>query len=424
MRESATASIWSTPEFDAYVETLLSACHPLSEEREALARFYGRELARREIDGAGRVIVPVRMLEAQGIAKDGRRQRRPPTGSSAGSRDTWARGERRADEKVRDIRPALGNTLDMTATHVPVLAGSLCAALRARPGGDRRRCDAGCGGHARPSRRSASGRGHADRDRSRSGRRRALREPRRGVDAGTRFIAASFVEGLRTLRDEGLEADAVYFDLGLRRCRSTPATRLLLLLRCAARHANGPAPIARRARDRDEWDERRLAQIFRDYGEERYARPSPTRSRLRARTRRRSRRRSILVEIVFRRASPRRLASPAATPRSGPSRRSGSPSTMSSVTRCRLPLAWQLRHRWSPRGDLIPTRSRPAREAVPRRAGERCKCPPAFPVCVCGRQPRGSCRAACDFRDGRRARDQPARRQCPSTKRAQAGARQ
>jgi len=102
-------SIWSTPEFDAYVETLLSACHPLSEEREALARFYGANSHDAEIDGAGRVIVPIRMLEGARIAKDvvvnGVTNR-----LEVWSRDTWARVNDELTEKVRDIRPALGNT--------------------------------------------------------------------------------------------------------------------------------------------------------------------------------------------------------------------------------------------------------------------------------------------------------------------------
>jgi len=55
------------------------------------------------------VIVPVRMLEGARIAKDvvvnGVTNR-----LEVWSRDTWARVNDELTEKVRDIRPALGNT--------------------------------------------------------------------------------------------------------------------------------------------------------------------------------------------------------------------------------------------------------------------------------------------------------------------------
>lgn len=102
-------SVWSTPEFDAYVEGLINACHPLSEEREALARFYGANSHDAELDGAGRVIVPARMLESAGIEKDvvinGVTNR-----LEVWARDTWARVNDELTKTVREIRPALGNT--------------------------------------------------------------------------------------------------------------------------------------------------------------------------------------------------------------------------------------------------------------------------------------------------------------------------
>jgi MraZ protein len=102
-------SVWSTPEFDSYVESLINACHPLSEEREALARFYGANSHDAELDGAGRVIVPARMLEATGIERDvvvnGVANR-----LEVWARDTWARVNDELTKTVREIRPAVGNT--------------------------------------------------------------------------------------------------------------------------------------------------------------------------------------------------------------------------------------------------------------------------------------------------------------------------
>jgi MraZ protein len=102
-------SVWSTPEFDTYVEGLINACHPLSAEREALARFYGANSSDAELDGAGRVIVPARMLESAGIEKDvvinGVANR-----LEVWARDTWTRVNSELTKTVREIRPALGNT--------------------------------------------------------------------------------------------------------------------------------------------------------------------------------------------------------------------------------------------------------------------------------------------------------------------------
>ncbi|MGD0198714.1 MAG: hypothetical protein ABSC56_12515 [Solirubrobacteraceae bacterium] len=102
-------SVWSTSEFDAYVESLIASCHPLSEEREALARFYGANSHDAELDGAGRVIVPARMLTAAGIEKEvvinGVANR-----LEVWARDTWGRVNDELIKAVREIRPALGNT--------------------------------------------------------------------------------------------------------------------------------------------------------------------------------------------------------------------------------------------------------------------------------------------------------------------------
>jgi MraZ protein len=101
--------IWCTPVFDAYVENLLESCHPLSEERETLARFYGANAHDGELDAAGRVIVPARMLTQAGIEKDvvvnGVTNR-----LEVWARDTWGRVNDELIAAVKEIRPALGNT--------------------------------------------------------------------------------------------------------------------------------------------------------------------------------------------------------------------------------------------------------------------------------------------------------------------------
>jgi MraZ protein len=102
-------SIWCTPVFDAYVANLLESCHPLSEEREALARFYGANAHDGELDAAGRVIVPPRMLAQAGIERDvvvnGVTNR-----LEVWARDTWKAVNEELTAAVKEIRPALGNT--------------------------------------------------------------------------------------------------------------------------------------------------------------------------------------------------------------------------------------------------------------------------------------------------------------------------
>jgi len=106
---SDCVSVWCTPVFDEYVASLTSSLHPLSEEREALARFYGANAHDAELDAAGRVIVPPRMLASAGIDRDV-----VVTGVTnrleVWARETWERFNEELTAKVKEIGPALGNT--------------------------------------------------------------------------------------------------------------------------------------------------------------------------------------------------------------------------------------------------------------------------------------------------------------------------
>ena len=135
----------------------------------------------------------------------------------------------------------------------------------------------------------------------------------------------------------------------------------------------------------NEWPESRIAQVLRRFGEERYAggiareiiRRRPLQHHLRAGRRGQGR------------GCRPRLASAPATRPSGPSRRSGSPSTGSSTRsrrRCRSPGGCCRSAAASPRSPS--TRSRIVRSSSsspPALSG--CICPPELPVCVCGHEP-------------------------------------
>src|SRR3954452_466645 len=110
---------------------------------------------------------------------------------------------------------ALAILLDMTATHVPVLAGELIELLDPQPGEIAVDCTFGAGGHARliADRIGPTGTLIAiDRDPSAEAR---FDELAAEVGCTTRFIRASFADGLRQLREEGVTADLVYMDLSM-----------------------------------------------------------------------------------------------------------------------------------------------------------------------------------------------------------------
>src|SRR6185436_12506852 len=120
--------------------------------------------------------------------------------------------------------------LDMVSIHIPVLAGELIELLDPRPGAVAVDCTIGGGGHARLVADRIGPAGTLigiDRDPIAEER---FAELAAEVPCATRFIRADFASGLEQLREEGVAADVV-----------------------------------------NEWDERRLARLLREYGDERYA---------------------------------------------------------------------------------------------------------------------------------------------------------
>ena len=162
----------------------------------------------------------------------------------------------------------------MTIPHVPVLAGEAIELLHPRPGQTVVDCTFGAGGHARllAGRIGAAGTLIAiDRDPV-AAERFAELEPE--LAPTTRFIRASFVDGLARLRDEGVRVDIVLLDLGMSSMQVDTWQRGFSY--------SYDAPLDMRM-DPDldgcahtlvnEAEPRHLETIFRDLGEERYARP-------------------------------------------------------------------------------------------------------------------------------------------------------
>jgi MraZ protein len=63
-------SVWRPDEFDGFLETILSSFHPLSSEYATVNRFYNSNSHEIELDSAGRVGVPVKLIAQTGLGKE------------------------------------------------------------------------------------------------------------------------------------------------------------------------------------------------------------------------------------------------------------------------------------------------------------------------------------------------------------------
>ena len=163
--------------------------------------------------------------------------------------------------------------LDMTFAHVPVLAGELIELLDPRPGETAIDCTFGGGGHAQLVADRLGPEGlliGIDRDPLAEQR---FAELAAEVACRTRFIRGAFAEALGELRDEGVVADLVYLDLGMSSMQVDTRERGFSYAYDAPLDMRmDPAQELTAADLVADWDERRLAGLLRDFGEERYAR--------------------------------------------------------------------------------------------------------------------------------------------------------
>jgi 16S rRNA (cytosine1402-N4)-methyltransferase len=278
----------------------------------------------------------------------------------------------------------------MTRTHVPVLAGELIDLTNPAPGETAVDCTFGAGGHARlvAGRIGAAGTLICiDRDPAAEAR---FEELAHEVACETRFLRMDYADGLELLRNEELSADLVYLDLGVSSMQVDTRERGFSY--------SYDAPLDMRmdtGQDLDaraivnDWDERRLAQIFRRYGEDPNARRI-AREIVRRRAKAPIETTADLVAVI-------ESALPAAVRRSfgggHPAKRVFQAvriavnAELDSLERA-LPLAWELL-REDGRLAAISFHSLEDRR-VKRFLADRargCICPPDFPVCVCGREP-------------------------------------
>jgi 16S rRNA (cytosine1402-N4)-methyltransferase len=278
----------------------------------------------------------------------------------------------------------------MTKTHIPVLAGELIELLDPRPGEVAVDCTVGGGGHARliAGRIGPSGTLiGVDRDPLAEERFAALAAE---VACHTRFIRADFVSALAELHEERLRADMVYLDLGMSSMQvDTWARGFSYAYDAPLDMRMDPEQELTAEEIVNRWDERRLARLLREYGEERYA-SQIARAITRVRRREELTSTQQLVDVI-------KTAVPVPAQFAGghPARRTFQALRIAvndELTQLdeALPAAWDL---LAEGGRLAAIsfhslEDRRVKRFLTARA-RGCVCPPDLPICVCGREPEG-----------------------------------
>jgi 16S rRNA (cytosine1402-N4)-methyltransferase len=277
---------------------------------------------------------------------------------------------------------------DMTASHVPVLAGELIEALDPQPGQIAIDCTFGAGGHARlvAERLGATGTLIAiDRDPVAETHFDALAAE---VACHTRFLHASFADGLRELAAEGVKADLVYLDLGISSMQVDTWERGFSYSYDAPLDMRMDPEQELDAREIvNEWPERRIAQLLREYGDERYA-GQIARGIVRAREHAPIDTTSALVDVIAESIPARaRFAGGHPAKRTFQAIRIAVNDELGQLEAA-LPLAWRvLRENGRFAGISFHSgEDRRVKRFLAARA-QGCTCPPELPVCVCGRTP-------------------------------------
>jgi 16S rRNA (cytosine1402-N4)-methyltransferase len=276
----------------------------------------------------------------------------------------------------------------MNQVHVPVLAGELIDLLDPRDGDVAVDGTVGGGGHARLIAERIGPSGMLigiDRDPVAEER---FAELAGEVSCATRFIRADFVTGLERLGAEGLEADMVYLDLGMSSMQVDTWERGFSYAYDAPLDMRMDPSQDLTAQDIiNTWDERRIARLLREYGEERYA-GQIARAIVRERSRSDLDTTQALVDLIK-----SAIPTPAQFAGGHPARRTFQALRIAVNDELEqldgaLPAGWDLL-RPGGRFAAISFHSledrRVKRFLAARARG--CICPPDLPICVCGHEP-------------------------------------
>jgi 16S rRNA (cytosine1402-N4)-methyltransferase len=283
----------------------------------------------------------------------------------------------------------LPNVLRPNATdHVPVLADEVREALAVQPGETVVDATFGAGGHSELLAADLRGTGKLiaiDRDPS---VRAYFDSVRKRTGAQGRFLRGEFSDVLEQLAANDVRADAILFDLGVSSMQVDRPERGFSYATDAPldmRMDPSSEPSARELVN--EAGERELTRIFKEYGEERYARQI-VRAILRRRREHPIERTAELVEII--RAAipaPARFGDGHPAKRVFQALRIAVNDELGSLEHA-LPAALQMLR---PGGRLAVISFHSLEDRIVKRflrAEEKgCTCPPDFPICVCGHEP-------------------------------------
>ena len=274
------------------------------------------------------------------------------------------------------------------AEHVPVLVEEVRELLAVRPGSTVIDATFGAGGHAHALCAELAGDGRfiaVDRD---PDVRPFFERFQRGCRVPARFLRGDFDVVLSQLGENGLRADAILLDLGISSMQIDRVERGFSYAADAPLDMRMDPSAPRSARDFvNEAEERELADVFRRFGEERFARQI-ARAIVRRRRERPFERTGELVETI--RAA---IPAPARFGEGHPAKRVFQALRIAvndelGALEEALPAAYEMLR---PGGRLAVISFHSLEDRIVkhfmRDMEGGCECPPDFPVCVCGRTP-------------------------------------
>jgi 16S rRNA (cytosine1402-N4)-methyltransferase len=282
----------------------------------------------------------------------------------------------------------LPSVLPTETDHVPVLADEVLAALEPRPGETIVDCTFGAGGHSTLLSARLRGEGKLiaiDRDPTVAPYFERLR---RSTSAKVRLLHGEFSQVLDQLASNGVQADAVLLDLGVSSMQLDRPERGFSYAADAALDMRMDPSAELTAREVvNDWAERDLADIFRRYGEERYARQI-ARAIVKRRGKQSFERTGDLVEVVKEAIpAPARFGEGHPAKRVFQALRIEVNDELGSLERA-LPAALQMLR---PGGRLAVISFHSLEDRIVKRflrsEEHGCTCPPEFPVCACGASP-------------------------------------
>jgi len=283
----------------------------------------------------------------------------------------------------------LPSVLQPSATdHVPVLAEEVRQLLAVQPGETVIDATFGAGGHAALLAADLRGNGRfiaIDRDPSVKPYFEGFRR-RSGVQG--RLLRGDFAVVLEQLAANGVRADAILFDLGVSSMQlDRPERGFSYAVDAPLDMRMDPSADVSARELVNELSERELAQVFKNYGEERYARQIARAIVRRRKKETYERTRDLVDTIKSAIPTPARFGDGHPAKRVFQALRIAVNDELGTLERT-LPLALELLR---PGGRMAVISFHSLEDRIVKRflrAEEQgCTCPPDFPVCVCGSEP-------------------------------------